>query len=572
MSILSYKISMVQFPLLVLLLCGVLGSPVWAKTHHRTFVIKETPYTRLCQTKNILTVNGEFPGPTIHARKGDTVIVKVCNQAEYNITLHWHGVDQPRNPWSDGPEYVTQCPIQPGANFTYRILFTEEEGTIWWHAHSDWDRATVHGAIVVHPRRGTTFPYPKPYKEIPIILGEWWIANVSQILADALRTGADANLSDAYTINGQPGDLYPCSQEGTFRALVHRGKTYLLRVINAAINNELFFGVAGHRLTVVGTDASYTKPFTTDYIMITPGQTMDLLLEANQEPNNYYMAARSYSSAANLPFDTTTTTAVLEYATDSNSNYSIPSSLPLLPAFDDNDAANRFTAGLRSLASKDHPVDVPTTVDERMIITVSVNVISCPNNSCFGPNGNRLAASLNNVSFENPAIDILEAYYHMIGGIYGDNFPNKPPFYFNFTGDNLPPMLSFTRKATEVKVLEYNTSVEVVFQGTNILAGENHPMHLHGQSFYVVGSGEGNFEEKDILGYNLVDPPYQNTVGLPKSGWTAIRFRTTNPGVWFMHCHLDRHLVWGMDTVFIVKNGKTPEAKLLPPPSDMPPC
>ena len=77
----------------------------------------------------------------------------------------------PRNPWSDGPEYITQCPIQPGANFTYMIQLTEEEGTVWWHAHSDWTRATVHGAFVIHPANGTTFPFPTPYKEIPIILG-----------------------------------------------------------------------------------------------------------------------------------------------------------------------------------------------------------------------------------------------------------------------------------------------------------------------------------------------------------------------------------------------------------------
>ena len=39
-----------------------------------------------------------------------------------------------------------------------------------------------------------------------------------------------------------------------------------------------------------------------------------------------------------------------------------------------------------------------------------------------------------------------------------------------------------------------------------------------------------------------------------------------------MHCHVERHQTWGMDTAFIVKNGKHPEAQVLPPPSDMPPC
>lgn len=43
-------------------------------------------------------------------------------------------------------------------------------------------------------------------------------------------------------------------------------------------------------------------------------------------------------------------------------------------------------------------------------------------------------------------------------------------------------------------------------------------------------------------------------------------------GVWFMHCHLERHLSWGMDTTLIVTNGPTPNTKLLPPPPYMPPC
>lgn len=78
---------------------------------------------------------------------------------------------QPRNPWSDGPEYITQCPIQPGAKFSQKIIFSTEEGTIWWHAHSDWSRATVHGAIIVYPKYGTGYPFPKPWAEVPILLG-----------------------------------------------------------------------------------------------------------------------------------------------------------------------------------------------------------------------------------------------------------------------------------------------------------------------------------------------------------------------------------------------------------------
>lgn len=48
-----------------------------------------TPYTRLCETKEIITINGQFPGPTLYANKGDAVIINAYNYANYSVTLHW---------------------------------------------------------------------------------------------------------------------------------------------------------------------------------------------------------------------------------------------------------------------------------------------------------------------------------------------------------------------------------------------------------------------------------------------------------------------------------------------------
>ncbi|KAF5467676.1 hypothetical protein F2P56_011907 [Juglans regia] len=540
-----------------------------------TFVVKEAPYTRLCSTKNILTINGKFPGPTLQVRKGETIVVDVHNKGDYNITIHWHGVKQPRYPWSDGPEYITQCPIQPGKKFRQKIIFSSEEGTLWWHAHSDYTRATVYGAIIIHPKKGTHYPFPKPHAEFPIILGEWWKQGIMELYETFLQSGGDPNVSDAYTINGQPGDLYPCSKSETVKLMVEHGKTYLLRIINAALQDILFFAVGKHNLTVVGTDASYTKPLTTDYIAISPGQTIDVLLKANQPHGDYYMAASVYSSAAGVPYDNTTTTAILHY-NESYINASSRPYFPNLPFYNDTNASASFTGKLRSLADEDHPVKVPLNISTKLIYAASVNTLPCNNrtSSCEGPNGLRLSASLNNISFRLPSTSILEAYYNHIGGVYGDQFPSVPPLLYNFTADDLPSFLNTPKIGTEVKVLEYNSTVELVFQGTNLAnTGTDHPMHIHGYSFYVVGWGFGNFDkDKDPLEYNLVDPPLQNTIAVPKNGWATIRFKANNPGVWFMHCHLERHLSWGMDTAFIVKNGDYPEAQLISPPPDMPPC
>ncbi|KAF7132797.1 hypothetical protein RHSIM_Rhsim09G0010800 [Rhododendron simsii] len=535
------------------------------------WVLKETSYTRLCSTKKILTVNGLFPGPALRVHKGDRMTVNIENQGRYNVTVHWHGVKQPRNPWSDGPAYVTQCPIKPGANFSYDLIFSSEEGTIWWHAHSDWSRATVHGPIIVYPENGTSYPFSQPDDEFPIVLASWFKGDVMEIIQTALASGGEPNKSDALTINGQPGDLYNCSKQGTYKIMFDYGKTYLLRLINSIMNEEMFFMIAQHNFTVVGADGAYIKPLETDFIFIAPGQTMDVLIKANQSPSHYYMAARAYSGVV---YDNTTTTGIIQY----NGNYMPPSTpaFPNLPDYNDTDATTNFMRQLKALASKDHPIDVPKTVDVQMFVTISVNTVPCETNtSCEGPDGtSKLAASLNNISFVEPEVDLLQAYYRKLEGIYETDFPNMPATVFNYTADEFPDELLLPEKATKVKVVEYNSTVEIVFQGTNLLqAAENHPMHLHGYSFYLIAKGYGNFDnatDPDL--YNLVDPPEVNTVGVPKNGWAVIRFRADNPGVWFMHCHLERHASWGMDIVLIVKNGNTEATSMLPPPNYLNPC
>ncbi|PRQ23710.1 putative laccase [Rosa chinensis] len=130
-------------------------------------------------------------------------------------------------------------------------------------------------------------------------------------------------MSDAHTINLKPGPLFPCSEKHTFVMEVEQGKTYLLRIVNAELNDELFFAIAGHNLTVVEVDAVYTKPFTSQTILIAPGQTTNVLFRANQVPSRYFMAARSFMDAP-LSVDNKTATAILQYKGIPNCCQSFP--------------------------------------------------------------------------------------------------------------------------------------------------------------------------------------------------------------------------------------------------------
>nr|POF09785.1 laccase-11 [Quercus suber] len=517
---------------------GFVFIPTEAALKKYQFNIQVTNVSRLCHAKPIVTVNGMFPGPTIYVREGDRVLVNVTNSAQYNMSIHWHGLKQYRNGWADGPAYITQCPIKTGNSYVYDFNVTGQRGTLWWHAHIFWLRATVYG--------------------------EWWNNDVEELVNQGNKLGLPPNMSDAHTINGKPGPLFPCSDKHTFTMEVEQGKTYLLRIINAALNDELFFAIAGHNLTVVEVDAVYTKPFTTQAILISPGQTTNVLVEASQVPSRYFMAARPFMDAP-LSIDNKTATAILQFKGIPNTVLPI---LPQLPAPNDTNFALSFNAKLRSLNSPQFPANVPLKVDRHLFYTSGLGINPCP--TCL--NGTQLTASLNNITFVMPQIGLLQAHYFNIKGVFRTDFPDRPPTPFNYTGAPLTANLG-TTLGTRLSKIAFNSTVELVLQDTNLLTVESHPFHLHGNNFFIVGTGVGNFNpSKDPAKFNLVDPPERNTVGVPTGGWTAIRFTADNPGVWFMHCHLELHTSWGLKTAFVVENGKGADQSVLPPPKDLPLC
>ncbi|KAL5125096.1 Laccase-4 [Glycine soja] len=556
--------AMMWIRVILILAACMLPLSVEAMVRHYKFNVVVKNITRLCSTKPIVTVNGKFPGPTIYAREDDTVLVKVVNHVKYNVSIHWHGVRQLRTGWADGPAYITQCPIQPGQAFVYNFTLTGQRGTLWWHAHILWLRSTVHGALVILPKLGVPYPFPKPHTEKVIILSEWWKSDTEAVINEALKSGLAPNVSDAHTINGHPGSVQNCASQGGYELQVQPGNTYLLRIINAALNEELFFKIAGHQLTVVEVDAVYTKPFKTDTIVIAPGQTTSVLLKANRAAGKYLVAATPFMDSP-IAVDNVTATATLHYTGSLGSTITTLTSLPPKNA---TPVATNFTDSLRSLNSKKYPARVPQKVDHSLFFTISLGVNPCP--TCV--NGSKVVAAINNVTFVMPKVSLLQAHFFNISGVFIDDFPAKPPVVYDFTGTQQPTNLR-TNRGTRVYRLAYNSTVQLVLQDTGMITPENHPLHLHGFNFFVVGRGQGNFNpKKDTKKFNLVDPVERNTVGVPSGGWTAIRFRADNPGVWFMHCHLEIHTTWGLKMAFVVDNGKGPNESLLPPPSDLPKC
>jgi len=183
-----------------------------------------------------------------------------------------------------------------------------------------------------------------------------------------------------------------------------------------------------------------------------------------------------------------------------------------------------LTPSLQSLNSKEYPARVPLTVDHSLFFAITVGLNPC--DTCL--TRSRLVSAINNITFLLPT-SLLEAHYYNVRGVFTDDFPAYPPIVFNYTGTQTANIQ--TNNGIRLYRLNFGSTVQIILQGTAMIAPENHPFHLHGYNLFVVGQGLGNFDpEKDPLAFNLVDPVERNTIGVPNGGWAAIRFRANNPG------------------------------------------
>lgn len=61
----------------------------WQKNYLYVGQVNYANFTRLNHTKPMIVVNGQFPGPPIHAHEGDTLVINVTNLVAAPVTIHW---------------------------------------------------------------------------------------------------------------------------------------------------------------------------------------------------------------------------------------------------------------------------------------------------------------------------------------------------------------------------------------------------------------------------------------------------------------------------------------------------
>jgi FtsP/CotA-like multicopper oxidase with cupredoxin domain len=219
-----------------------------------------------------LTINGTIPGPTIIVNWGDTVVIHLRNRLPASLqngtSLHFHGIRQLNTNPMDGVVSITQCPIAPGQTMTDRWRATQY-GTTWYHSHiglQTWEG--VFGGVIING------PASANYDEDmgTILLNDWDVRTVDE-LWDAAQSSSPPTVDNALingtNVFGEDGE----NQVGRrFEMSFRSGKSYRLRLENAACDTHYKFSIDHHVLTVIAADLVPVQPYTTTVLDIAIGK------------------------------------------------------------------------------------------------------------------------------------------------------------------------------------------------------------------------------------------------------------------------------------------------------------
>lgn len=527
------------------------NSAFGVKTRHFKWAVDYTYWSPDCVENVVIGINGQFPGPTIRAREGDTISVELTNKLNTEgVVIHWHGIRQFGTPWADGTASISQCAINPGETFVYRFK-VDKAGTYFYHGHYGMQRSGgLYGSLIVELPEGEKEPFHYD-GEFNFLLSDWWHKSI-QLQEVDLSSKPFRWIGEPQTllINGR--GQYNCSLAAQFinssssicefrgnepcapQILhVHPKKTYRLRVTSTTALASLNLAIGNHKLVVVEADGNYVQPFSVDDMDIYSGESYSVLFTTDQDPSkNYWISLSVRGREPKTPQALT----ILNYLPTSASKLPI-SPPPIAPLWNDYNHSKAFSKKILAQTGSAKP---PTTYDRRIILLNTQNRVD-----------GYTRWAINNVSLVLPATPYLGSIkYGLKNAFDHKNPPENFPSDYDVMKQAPNPNSTF---GNGVYKLSFNSTVDVILQNANALAAnvsEIHPWHLHGHVFWVLGYGEGKFTQKDETKFNLKNPPLRNTAAVFPYGWTALRFVADNPGVWAFHCHIEPHLHMGMGVVF----------------------
>ncbi|XP_060580427.1 uncharacterized protein LOC132737186 isoform X1 [Ruditapes philippinarum] len=560
----------------------------------------------------VIAINGSFPGPRIEVWESQTLEITFINALHTDsVTMHFHGLHQRESPWMDGVAFVTQCPILPGQSFVHRFK-AYPPGTAMYHAHIGDQRSMgLYGPVIVRPTKNPVIED----NEIIISLQDWNHLMDPEVAYQRMITEqfdfkTNEKINTTYSVDNGQFSRFEfqsglANGKGRFwntrnnnngspleRFKVRSGTLYRFRIIGAMTLYPMRVYIYGHRLTLRTSDAYNVDRIPVQSIIVHPGERYDFFWQAppaiNVTSKEILFIAETIETGQSLGFSKYhAAEAILEFE-DS----------PKPPP----------------------PPNPPNSREETCTSSSKCTTFNCPY-EFYPPNDNRVCITFAEVNNTDPNQNYKEVLGNKVDEEFFFNFafpgpPDNTPGSVNGR-EFVPPTVSLLTQENElttpctddcnkngicqctyIQKLKSNKLVQFVLLNLGSGSGWSHPVHLHGHSFYVMKMGFGTYNRntgnlmsnsKDInctdrFGYcssaawtnrswaggRVPDmsskPPQKDTIVVPTGGYVVIRFRSDNPGMWFLHCHIDLHNTNGMGMV--IDEGESKAS----PPAGFPTC
>jgi FtsP/CotA-like multicopper oxidase with cupredoxin domain len=333
-------------------------------------------------------------------------------------------------------------------------------GTHYWHGHASLNRLDgLQGAIIIDdPNDPQELALKELYDEERVVFLQDWYHRTGA----SSRTGLDSEPfiwignAQSFLINGLgrfegcTGDTpntnvcaANCTIEDYISSIdVEAGKTYRLRIINAASLITVNFAIAGHTMTVVEADGTIVDPVEVSNLDLTVGQRYSVLLHADQPAASYWATTTvRHRNAGPMGY------SYIKYGDSAAPTEQ--DTLPDHPTFDDLLAGPEFDA---KLFTKDPSAyessDVLSAVVDRELVMVGTQARRSSDNL--------LRWAVNNVTMEFPAEPVIVQVYSAVNEASAASWPDTELPNMHVVPDKPLKTWDYTRTLQDESVSIFN--------------------------------------------------------------------------------------------------------------------
>ncbi|XP_014271530.1 uncharacterized protein [Halyomorpha halys] len=449
----------------------------------------------------------------------------------------------------DGLPQISQYPIFPGDRFVYNFT-ASPAGTHMWHSHSSFQESDgLYGAFIVRRKEPVSVSslYDFDLPEHTVTVWHWYDRPTSDVLTSILHRNGSVN-GYGLLINGKGGHVKFHMNNTNITTPreqfnVRKGFRYRFRLIhNSAIYCPIQMSIDKHKMKVIASETSFFEPLEVDSLMVGAGDRFDFVLKAFEEESCYAMRFRAIGDCRK---DKTSVNEVAFLCYDGST---LPSSYTF--SYEEADR-NGILLNPNEVATYDYS-------SKSLIFLSDLNSTENEQNFFYGKPDVKLYVQIHSRNFDSARFPGAWHQFDNISFMYpGVSFlENKFKSPEVCTRENKDKFCKDDFcKCTYLQELPKNSLVDVFVDITKD-RNQDHPVHLHGYKFYIVGMGLLGINETlddikdkneyDLIEKNLKNPISKDTVSVPNKGYAIVRFFTDNPGFWLLHCHITNHMELGM--------------------------